>query len=193
MHSDIEDLHRQLEAAAHDADAVTAGLTEAQGAWRASAHTWSVAQCLDHLAATNRIYLKSMRPAAAEARKQGRFRRGPAKPGLFGRLFVRNLEPPVKSWPKVKAPKSIEPRPSPPLTEAHAAFTAVQDEVRAFLRECADLDLPAVEFPNPFIRGLRVSLATALHAIAAHERRHLWQAWNVRRAAPASAATTGRG
>jgi len=29
---------------------------------------------------------------------------------------------------------------------------------------------------NPFIRGVRFSLATGLHVIAAHERRHLWQA-----------------
>jgi hypothetical protein len=34
-----------------------------------------------------------------------------------------------------------------------------------------------------FIRGIRFSLATGLHVIAAHERRHLWQAWRVREAA----------
>ena len=46
----------------------------------------------------------------------------------------------------------------------------------------ADIDLAGVRFANPFIRGVRFSLATGLHVIAAHERRHLWQAWNVRRA-----------
>jgi hypothetical protein len=40
-----------------------------------------------------------------------------------------------------------------------------------------------VRFPNPFVRGVRFSLATGLHVIAAHERRHLWQAWRARRAA----------
>jgi hypothetical protein len=30
---------------------------------------------------------------------------------------------------------------------------------------------------------VRFSLATGLHVIAAHERRHLWQAWRVRQAA----------
>ena len=39
-----------------------------------------------------------------------------------------------------------------------------------------------VSSANPFIRGIRFSLATGLHVIAAHERRHLWQAWNVCRA-----------
>jgi hypothetical protein len=38
-----------------------------------------------------------------------------------------------------------------------------------------------VRFPNPLVRGLRFSLATGLHVIAAHERRHLWQAWRIRR------------
>jgi hypothetical protein len=55
--------------------------------------------------------------------------------------------------------------------------------VRAFLIEYADLDLAAVRFPNPFVRGIRFSLATGLHVITAHQRRHLWQAWRVRRAA----------
>jgi hypothetical protein len=41
-------------------------------------------------------------------------------------------------------------------------------------------------FVNPFIRGIRFSLATGLHVIAAHEHRHLWQAWNVRNALHAS-------
>ena len=31
--------------------------------------------------------------------------------------------------------------------------------------------------------GVRLSLATGLHVLAAHERRHLWQAWRVRREA----------
>ena len=51
----------------------------------------------------------------------------------------------------------------------------------AFLRRYAEIDLAGVRFPNPFIRGVRFSLATGLHVIAAHERRHLWQAWRGRR------------
>ena len=40
---------------------------------------------------------------------------------------------------------------------------------------------------GPVKGGLRFSLATGLHVLAAHERRHLWQAWNVRRATPSEA------
>jgi DinB superfamily len=76
-------------------------------------------------------------------------------------------------------------RPAPPLSDAFASFRNSQDEVRAFLSRHADLDLGAVRFPNPFVRGIRFSLATGLHVITAHERRHLWQVGRVRRAAEA--------
>ena len=154
--------------------------------WRAEPGSWSVAECLDHLATANRVYLAAMQPSADRALLGGRRRRRPAQPGLIGGWFVNYLEPPVKPRLKGKAPAKIRPRQSPPLDDASKAFFESQDQVRAFLRKYADIDLAGVRFPNPFIVGLRFSLATGLHVIAAHERRHVWQAWRVRRAAEQS-------
>jgi hypothetical protein len=180
---DIAALEEALNAAQRDAQALVAGLTPESGAWRPDAGSWSVAECLDHLAAANQVYLRAMQPAAERALAQGRRRRGPARPGLVGGWFIRTLEPPVKSRFKQKAHQSIRPRPAVPLDGAARQFFASQDDVRAFLRRYSDIDLTAVRFPNPFIRGVRFSLATGLHVIPAHERRHLWQAWRVRHAA----------
>jgi hypothetical protein len=185
---DIENLKKQLDAVARGAQALVADLTEARGAWRAATGAWSVAECLDHLAVANRVYLGAMKEPATRAREQGRLRRGPAAPGFVGRWFVRTMEPPVKEPFRMKAPRTAEPCAAPPLVKAFASFTASHDEVRAFLLESADLDLAAVRFPNPFVRGIRFSLATGLQIIAAHERRHLWQAWRTRRAAEGAAA-----
>ena len=178
-------LEEALNAAERDARALVAGLTEDQGTWRARPGSWSVAECLDHLAIGNRVYLRAMQPAAERAIAEGRRRRRPARPGLIGGWFVRSLEPPVKS--KGKAPRSIRPRSSPALADAFDQFLESQEEVRTFLRKYADIDLAGVRFPNPFIRGVRFSLATGLHVIPAHERRHLWQAWRVRQAAATAA------
>jgi hypothetical protein len=183
MSADIEALEEQLNAADRDAQSVVAGLTGEQGTWRSDARSWSVAECLDHLAVSNRVYLRAMEEPAVRARGEGRQRSGPAKPGLLGGWFVRTLEPPVRA--RMKAPRSIRPRKDPKLPDALADFVASQEMVRAFLRSYADVDLAGVRFPNPFVAGLRFSLATGLHVIAAHERRHLWQAWRVRRAAEA--------
>lgn len=180
---DIDGLEDAFDAAERDARALVSGLTEGLGAWRLDPESWSVAECLDHLAITNRVYLRAMQPAAERALTQGRRRRGPAQPGLIGTWFVRTLEPPVKPGLKSKAHHSIQPRHAPSLADGTGQFLASQDEVRTFLRRYADIDLAGVRFPNPFIRGVRFSLATGLHAIAAHERRHLWQAWRVRQSA----------
>lgn len=186
--ADIQALEDALNAAERDARALVAGLTDERGTWRADPGTWSVAECLDHLATANRVYLQAMQPSADHALAQGRRRQGPARPGLIGRWFVRTLDVPVKSYSRGKAPTSIRPRMSPALPDAMRQFLASQDDVRAFLRRYAEVDLAGVRFPNPFIRGVRFSLATGLHVIAAHERRHLWQAWNVRHAAERAAA-----
>src|SRR5262249_57493318 len=117
----------------------------------------------------------------AGAVAQGRARRGRAVPGLIGGWFVRTLEPPPRF--KGRAPRSIQPRTAPMLSDATRAFFESHHGVLTFLRTYAGIDLSGVSFPNPFVRGVRFSLATALHAIAAHERRHLWQGQQIREAA----------
>jgi hypothetical protein len=181
--AEIAALEAAFDAAERDARTLAGGLGEALGGWREAPGSWSVAECLDHLATANRVYLGAMRPRAERALREGRRRRGPARPGFLGRLFIAWLEPPVNPRLRGKAPRSIRPRQAPALRDAIDEFLASQDEVRAFMRTYADIDLTSVRFPNPFIRGVRFSLATGLHVLAAHERRHLWQAWRVRRAA----------
>ena len=186
MPPDIAALDAAYAAIERDVRALAEGLTAERAAWRAQPGSWSVAECIDHLATANRVYLAAMQPAAAHALASGRRRRRPALPGLIGGWFVRSLEPPVNI--KTKNPRKITPRTSPPFADAMQAFLASQEEVRRFLHTYAGIDLAGVRFPNPFVTGLRFSLATGLHVIAAHDRRHLWQAWNVRRAAEERAA-----
>ena len=180
MYPDIQALDDQLSAVETEAQRLLEGLTEETGTRQPTPGAWSVAEGLEHLAVTNRIYLEAMTKAAAAARAAGRLRRGPARAGVLGRIFVWILEPPVKG--RAKAPGIIVPRPSVTLADASTAFLKSQREVHAFLNSHGDLDLTSVRFRNPFIPGVRFSLATALCAIAAHERRHLWQAWRARKA-----------
>ena len=80
MPADLTELEDHFDAAERDAQALVAGLGERLGGWRAGARSWSVAECLDHLAIGNRVYLQAMKEPAARAREQGRQRRGPATP-----------------------------------------------------------------------------------------------------------------
>src|SRR5215212_2769874 len=103
--ADLQTLEVALNAAERDARALVAGLTETGGAWRVEPGSWSVAECLDHLATANRVYLGAMQPAAARAQAAGRVRRRPAEPGLLGGWFVRLQEPTANARVKTKAPR----------------------------------------------------------------------------------------
>jgi DinB superfamily len=177
MYPELQRLEEEYSAVEADARSLLEGLTDERGAWRPADGVWSVAECFDHLAITNQVYVRAMRPVAEEARRKAKLRRGPAKPGFFGGIFVRALEPPAKM--KGKAPAVIRPRAEVKLGDAAADFFAAHAEAKKFLEDNADLDLAAIRFINPFIKGLRFSLATGLHAIPAHERRHLYQARHI--------------
>src|SRR5208282_4499841 len=129
---DIGNLRDQLDAAECDALMLVENLAEERGGWR-PAGSWSVAECLDHLARTNHVYLSAMKESAIRGRTAGRFRLGPAVPGFLGRWFVGRMEPPVKAPFRMKSPRSVEPNPPSSLASAFASFMASQDEVRNFL------------------------------------------------------------
>ena len=179
---DIQDLQDQFDAAERDARAVVAGVSAEQGVARVKPGSWSIAECLDHLAVANRVYLNAMRGPAERARARGSRKSRPARPGLLGGWFVWSMEPPVKKWIWMPRPRKITPRVAPPLADAFTVFLTAHGELRSFLKTYAGIDLARVRFANPFIPGIYFSLATGLHVITAHERRHLVQAWNVRRA-----------
>ncbi|MGF7183612.1 DinB family protein [Tunturiibacter psychrotolerans] len=182
---DIVNLQEQLDAAERDARLLVQNLDDERGCWRAKADSWSVAQCFDHLAAANEVYLSAMKGPAIRARAAGQMRRRPALPGFVGQWFVKKMEPPLKESFKTKAPRKIKPDSSPLLSDAFDRFLRSQDEVRDYIRTNADLDLAVIRFPNPLVSGIRFSIATGLHVISAHERRHLRQAWGVRHGAEA--------
>lgn len=175
---DVRKVLDDLEANERRAEALVAGLDSASLNWRPDGSSWSTAQCLDHLNVANRVYLEAMRPAIEDARRKGRKRRGAVRPGWFERWFVASLEPPPKR--KLPAPKKIVPAFSGEKEALLAEFRRLHAETAALLRQSADLDL-GVRFPNPFIPLLRFTVWTGFVIIPTHERRHLWQAEQLRK------------
>ena len=175
---DIRALEQQLIAITADADKLLDGLSEQHGTRRPGPKSWSIAECFDHLAKTNNVYLRAMKYPAEKARREKRLRKGPATPGIVGTLFAKTLEPPPGfGFP---APGSIKPGAGLTLQQSVSAFRESHERLRLFLIEHADLDLANIEFSNP-LPFSSFTLAAAFHVLAAHERRHLWQSWNIRR------------
>jgi len=175
---DLEDILMQLAACERDAEAILRDLDEQRLNWRPAAASWSIGQCIDHLAAASRVQLAVMAEGAESARRRGWSRRGPIQPGPPSRWFIRNLEPPPRQ--RLRAPKQIVPAERLAPEAVGGEFARRQAEIRSLLRAVAGLDLNRARYVNPFVPFIRFSLGTGFLVLAAHQRRHLWQAARLR-------------
>jgi DinB family protein len=178
MPSDLQAILQELDRLDGDARDLVQDLSDAQVNWQPrEGKTWSIGQCLDHLAKTNFTYTAAI-CSAVRAVDLKVARERPIQPGWFGRFFLRSVEPPPR-W-KISAPKKIVPASNVGRDEALKTFLDSHNGVRALVRECAKFDLNRIRFRNPFIPVIRFTVGTGLLVIPAHGRRHLWQAGRVR-------------
>jgi hypothetical protein len=175
---DLQEDRRQLELLNEDARDLLAGLSETQFNWAPAPGQWSIGECLDHLNVTNRELIKPLRAAINDARARGLTAQGPFRHGWLVNKFVRSMEPPVKR--KFKAPAIFRPRPELSVIEVSREFFEVQDEVRQLIEEANGINLARVKIASPVSRFIKYSIGQAFDLIATHERRHLWQAREVK-------------
>ena len=176
--ADIQGILDDLERADSTAAALIRGMSDEQFNWRPDGGTrWSVGQCLEHLAITNELYGAAIRSAVEQARRSGSTRRGELKPGFFGQKFINSLEPPVKR--RGRAPSQIKPTSAPTRDEIVRRYHQAHEQLRRTAIDAATIDANRATFANPFLKIVRVKVSTGLHIIAAHDRRHLWQAESV--------------
>lgn len=133
--------------------------------------SWSAAECLAHLSISTEMFLPVLREAIAAARK--RAKRGKAKMDLLGRVLAWFLEPPIRTKVKTSAP--FVPKSTRAKADAFGEFASLQEKLIDLLREAREADL-RVKIVSPFDKRVRYNLLSAFRIVAAHERRHLWQA-----------------
>jgi DinB superfamily len=179
---DLQQLIDELDAIDRRVDALVAPLSDAQFFWQPDeGRSWSIAQCLEHLTSINGVYGNAILAGIESARARGLTGGGPISPTYPGRKFITSMEPPVKR--RMRAPRQAIPGPPRSREDIVRAFTERQDWIRGLVRGAADLDVNRATFKNPFLPLVRMRVGTGLRVITAHDRRHVWQAEKVTRAA----------
>jgi DinB superfamily len=176
--AELELYQDQLLSIRQDAEGLIAGLTDSQFNWRPAPDRWSMAHCFDHLNVTARLFIPEVDRAMAEARSKGIRSNGPFVYSLFERLFLRFSEPPPKV--RFRAPRSFRPSADKRLADVRQAFLECQDRLGVQLRDADGLDLQRARLRSPGFSPLRWSLGMTFAITLAHERRHIWQARQVR-------------
>ena len=135
---------------------------------------WSAAECIDHLNVSARLYLEPLQEAIAEARRVGRIGNRPDGRTLFGRLVAWTMEPPPRFTMKTYG--ALEPGTELAPEALAREFETLHRTLIAELESAAGLDRKRVKVRSLLERRLKLSLDDWFAFIAAHARRHLWQA-----------------
>jgi hypothetical protein len=178
MNAELQGYGDQLLSVKQDAVGLMSGLSDAQFNWSPAPGRWSMAGCFDHLNKTaGSVFIPKIDGAIAAARAQGLQAAGPFAYSAVQRWMIRTNDAPAKM--KFKAPKSMQPRPHLDLDQVRAEFVKWQDELDGRLRSAEGLDLRRAKEVFPFW-PFKWSLGALILMMIAHERRHVFQAREVR-------------
>ncbi len=190
LNPEIERLLFQLKVVREDGSGLIDGLSEEQFHWSPEPGRWSMAQCFDHMNVSNTLLRKTFESAVADGKRRGVLGDGPYVYGFLARYFMKMVAPPVKR--RFKAPKSFAPGPKKTLAEIREEWEQTHADLDQVLRSASGVDIARVKVTSPAASFIRYSLGAGFWIQTAHDRRHIWQAREVRNAVgfPAGAATS---
>ena len=181
LRADLQQLLDEIDAVDRATVTLVSQLSDEQFYWQPNeGRAWSIAQCFDHLSVTNAFYGHAVGKGIEDARARGLTGGGPIQSSFFGRQFLKTMEPPVTR--RFPAPRNIIPRIHKSRDDIMRSFRDGHDRLRGMIRAAADIDVNRAKFTNPFFKMFRLRVGTGLRIGPAHDRRHLWQAENVRKA-----------
>lgn len=174
MKPHTERLQREFGDVVRKADELVARLDDVALHKRPSADSWSVAECIDHLSATAEMHVRRFRRAldAATARN-GSDRE---KLSWRGRLAVYIMEPPVGRV-RLRLPTSkLAPAETISRGILMSRFRDSHGQLLALLDESDGFDRNRLRVTTPASKRITITLVDGFSLLAAHARRHLWQA-----------------
>ena len=155
--------------------------TSKQLTWCPTHGGWSVAQCIEHVARVNSVYLLAIKTAIAGSRKLAesndqRLRTA----GWFSAFFLKSVGPEGET--QMRSPQLGRPDPDSSQINPEEALQKLQRthlEIQELLASSQQMDLNRVRFRNPFVPLIRFTVGTGFLVMAGHGRRHLLQAERV--------------
>ncbi|MCW5966350.1 MAG: DinB family protein [Bryobacterales bacterium] len=154
------------------------GLSDAQLLWRPAPSSWGIAECLQHLNVSQATYRRPMRVTFERERHNAPLAPDAFRMGFLATNFISMLEPPYRM--KVRATATLLPPPELEPQNVIDEFARSREEFLEFAREASRVDMSSIRFANPLLSIMKYSLTEAFLVMLAHDRRHLWQAENVR-------------
>jgi hypothetical protein len=174
LNPQLGEIQHQLANCSQRAQHVCYGLSQEQLTKCPASGGWSIAECLAHLSLTSAEYLKLANRVFVDA-PQGK---GPFKRDLVGRILAWTFEPPYRM--KAKTLSAYVPAQAN-LRNALTDFQESQKSLVETLHRANGIALDRVKVQSAFSPRIHYNLLSFFSILAAHQRRHLWQAEQVRK------------
>jgi hypothetical protein len=162
-----------VEAIEADLARLTGAITENQFHAQPFAGGWSPAYCIEHLVLAGNALLPSWDAALRRAPRD----EGPLSYGWWHRLVLGAMERP--RCLRLKTASRFVPRSRRPMSDVVARFLAMHSELKRRIEQTHAAGAAQTRVGSPFTSWLRYPLGFSFDLALAHERRHLWQAWQV--------------
>lgn len=156
---------------------LAAGLTEDQFNAPTPAGGWSVAHCIEHMVLTGHAFLPKWDLALKEAATRRLYGNAPFPYGCWYRFVLKTVEPPYRI--KTKTTRSLMPYARRSIEDAIRYFLAMHRELTRRIGLSVGLDAGRARVQSPFVSWIWYPLGFSFDFALTHERRHLWQAWQV--------------
>ena len=170
----VDTLTRELQASSVRAQELFAERSAEQLLHKPDERSWSAAECLEHLNLTNRAYLSRLQPMLADLRSRNSLAVKSFRLNPNAALLKYWLEPPSRL--RLPTGAGFQPlRVTDPAASLHN-FCALNLELVGLLESSRGLALDQAMLVSPFAKSMKYTAYSAFVLIAAHNRRHLWQA-----------------
>jgi hypothetical protein len=170
----LADLRRQFDVNSTRAKVLFSGVDEPRLLQRPPSNGWSMGECVEHLTITTRNYLGLADKAFVNAARSN----GPYKKDWMGALLAWYLDPPYRRRDKTLPayePGALEPaRVLPDFLESQRGLIGRVEQANG-------LALDQIKVRSSFNEKITYNLYSFFCILAAHQRRHLWQAEQVKK------------
>jgi hypothetical protein len=178
VNPELEGYQDQLLAIRQDAPGIIGALDDARINQRSAPDKWSIAECLGHLNVSARQFMPLFDAAIADARRRGLTGAGPFAYPFLQRALARSMEPPPRVRSRTR--QAFRPPQHAGAADVLREFDGWQQQFAERLRAADGIDLRRARMRSPVASWLHYSLGIGFQIFLAHERRHLWQARQVR-------------
>jgi hypothetical protein len=153
-------------------------LTEAQFQAPPRTGGWSAGHCIEHLVLTGNEFVAKWDTALKRARTSGSPANTPVRSPWWQRAVLRATEPPYRL--KSKTTQSFCPCSRRSMQKTIRRFLSMHQEFVKRLESSQEVNTETTQVQSPFASWMWYPLGFSFDLALAHERRHLWQAWQVR-------------